>query len=141
MKSALHGLSRVALLDVAKALSAGWLLPPYSALAVGNSVPFDESAAIALELERFRSAGFGPNQLAETLRLMAAERELSQAVQDRLELVWTGPDVPGCVGPRHVGHRTRFVFEGAQEPSDFHVHCSQGARGLPPHHRRTVASG
>jgi phosphatidylserine/phosphatidylglycerophosphate/cardiolipin synthase-like enzyme len=98
MKSALHGLSRVALLDVAKALSAGWLLPPYSALAVGNSVPFDESAAIAVELERFRSAGFGPNQLAETLRLMAAERELSQAVQDRLELVWTGPDVPGCVG-------------------------------------------
>ena len=98
MKSALHTISRIALLDVAKALSAGWLLPPYSALSVSNSVPIGESAAIASELERFRAAGFSPHQLAETLRLMATERQFSQAVEDRLQLVWTGPDVPGSVG-------------------------------------------
>lgn len=98
MKSFLHGLSRESLLNLAKAISAGWLLPAYSPIAVSNIVPFDESSAVSLELERLRSLGFGPAQLAETLLLMAAERQLSQAVEDRLEMVWTGPDVPGCVG-------------------------------------------
>jgi hypothetical protein len=98
MKSVLHGLSREALLNLAKAISAGWLLPPYSALAISNTVPFDESSAVGSELERLRSIGFGPTQLTEALLLMAAERQLSQAVEDRLEMVWTGPDVPGCVG-------------------------------------------
>jgi hypothetical protein len=114
MKSFLHGLSREALLNLAKGISAGWLLPPYSALAISNSVAFDESSAVALELERLRSAGFGPNQLAETLLLMAAERRLSQAVEDRLELVWTGPDVPGCVG-RDTWVVVRDLFSRAQK--------------------------
>jgi phosphatidylserine/phosphatidylglycerophosphate/cardiolipin synthase-like enzyme len=114
MKSALHDLSRVALLDVAKALSAGWLGPPYSSLAVSNSVPFGESAAIASELERFRAAGFEPNQLAEALHLMAAERQLSQAVEDRLELVWTGPDVSGCSG-RDTWVIVRDLFSKARK--------------------------
>lgn len=114
MKSVLHGLSRVALLDLAQALSAGWLLPPYSALTVSNSVPLIDSAAVAAELERLRCAGFAPNHLAEILHLMAAERELSQEVEDRLELVWTGPDVPGCVG-RDTWVIVRDLFSKARK--------------------------
>jgi phosphatidylserine/phosphatidylglycerophosphate/cardiolipin synthase-like enzyme len=114
MKSALHDLSRESMLSLATAISGGWLLPPFSALGISSYVPYEESRAIAAELERLRSAGFSPIHLAETLLLMGTERQLSQAVEDRLELVWTGPDVPGCIG-RDTWVVVRDLFSKARK--------------------------
>ncbi len=36
-----------------------------------------------------------PGHVAEILRAIAAERKLREKTSDRLELVWTGPEVPG----------------------------------------------
>ena len=113
MKSPLHSLSRVAMLDLADALAASRLKPPYSALWIAGCVPESVAGAIGIELARMDSAGMGPGQIADCLQLLAAEREANQQTLDRLQLVWTGPDVPGSVS-RDTGVVMKELFTSAR---------------------------
>jgi phosphatidylserine/phosphatidylglycerophosphate/cardiolipin synthase-like enzyme len=49
----------------------------------------------AQELNDLLLRGFTPAQVAAVLELLAAERQRARAIQDRVELVWTGPEAPG----------------------------------------------
>jgi hypothetical protein len=97
MKSFLHNLSRVAMLDLADALAAGRLKPPYSSLRVAGYVPEPMADDIAADFVRMSAAGMQPAHIAQSLELLASKREANQQTQDRVQLVWTGPDVPGSV--------------------------------------------
>jgi hypothetical protein len=52
---------------------------------------------VGADLARMDSAGMQPTHIAECLQLLATEREANEQTVDRLQLVWTGPDVPGSV--------------------------------------------
>jgi phosphatidylserine/phosphatidylglycerophosphate/cardiolipin synthase-like enzyme len=113
MKSFLHNLSRVAMLDLSAALAAGRLKPPYSALRVAGYVPVPLADDIGADLVRMGAAGMEPAHIAECLELLASEREANQQTADRLQLVWTGPDVPGSVS-RDTGVVVRELFTCAR---------------------------
>jgi phosphatidylserine/phosphatidylglycerophosphate/cardiolipin synthase-like enzyme len=113
MKSSLHRLSRVAMLDLSDALAAGRIEPPYSALRMTGYVPELAADQIAGELARMNSSGMEPLHIAECLQLLAGEREANQQVLDRFQLVWTGPDVPGSVS-RDTGVVVRELFACAK---------------------------
>jgi phosphatidylserine/phosphatidylglycerophosphate/cardiolipin synthase-like enzyme len=114
MKSLLHNLSRVAMLDLSDALAAGRLKPPYSALRIVEFVPEQVADEISADLSRMNAAGMQPAHIAECLQLLAAERESSQQTIDRLQLVWTGPDVPGSIS-RDTGVVVRELFTRARQ--------------------------
>ena len=88
-------LSRSALVNLAVALETGRLSPPFSASNVANYIPVALNRDIVNELNRLVATGAHPNQIAYTLRLLFEERGTSQAVSDRLDLVWTGPEITG----------------------------------------------
>ncbi|MBL0159922.1 MAG: hypothetical protein IPP47_22945 [Bryobacterales bacterium] len=60
MKSFLHNLSRVAMLDLSAALASGRLKPPYSALRTGEYVPLPIAGDIGLDLARMDAGGMKP---------------------------------------------------------------------------------
>jgi hypothetical protein len=97
MKSFLHNLSRVAMLDLSDALAAGRLKPPYSALRMVGCVPEAVADDVEADLARMDARGMQAAHIAELLELLAVERAANQQIADRLQLVWTGPDVPGSV--------------------------------------------
>jgi phosphatidylserine/phosphatidylglycerophosphate/cardiolipin synthase-like enzyme len=88
-------LSRAGLEGLAGALAAGRISGPYSAGALGRHLPGVDLANALAELNRLHDAGLPPAHLAEVLRAVAAERKLREVTSDRVELVWTGPEMPG----------------------------------------------
>lgn len=113
MRSSLHSLSRVAMIDLSNALASGRLRPPYSAMRIAGSVPEATADEVSADLTRMDIAGMQPAQIAECLQLLATEREAGQQITDRLQLVWTGPDVPGGVS-RDTGVVVKELFTGAR---------------------------
>lgn len=113
MKSPLGNLSRVAMLDLSEALAAGRLKPPYSVLRIADYVPEPVADDIGADFVRMGASGMEPAHIAECLQLLAAEREANQQTVDRLQLVWTGPDVPGSVS-RDTGVVVKELFTCAR---------------------------
>jgi phosphatidylserine/phosphatidylglycerophosphate/cardiolipin synthase-like enzyme len=113
MKSPLRNLSRVAMLDLSDALAAGRLKPPYLAVRIAEYAPEPVSDEIGADLARMDAAGMQPAHIAECLQLLAAEREANQQTVDRLQLVWTGPDVPGSIS-RDTGVVVKELFTSAR---------------------------
>lgn len=94
MMAFLH-LSRPALVNLAVALETGRLSPPFSTSNVANYIPVALNRDIVHELNRLNVIGVHSQHIAYTLRLLAEERSTSQAVSDRTDLVWTGPEIAG----------------------------------------------
>ncbi len=95
MKGPWERISRAGLETLAGALTAERLSGPYTAGAVGRHLPNVDLAVALAELNRLCDAGVPPAHVAELLRAVAAERKLREKTSDRVELVWTGPEVPG----------------------------------------------
>lgn len=124
MRTLLHSLSRVAMMDLAEALRAGRLKPPYSPLRVAVFVPEATAVDVASDFNRLDAMGMLPAHIAEALDLLAAERLASQKTHDRIQLVWTGPEVTGSVS-RDTGVVVRELFTAARRSlllSTFTVH-------------------
>lgn len=111
MSEAFAGLSRGALRALADALEAGRLTPPFRDANLRHYVPSDLAAAAAADLE---AAGLPPARLAWVLRLLASERRRTQALADRLQLVWSGPEAPGAA-TRDTGVVLQQLFRDADE--------------------------
>ena len=125
-------LSRPALVKLATALETGRLAPPFSLSAIANYVPAALSPEIVDELNRLSGEGVRGKQIAYTLRLLAAERGASQAVRDRVELVWTGPEVTGSQS-RDTSVVVRELFSTAKHSvliSSFAIDRGEKARKL-----------
>ena len=95
MPSILHRLPRNVLEELARALFSGRIQPPYSTLALRDWLPEPELRPVLAELERFRIAGMTSPQIGIMVELLAHERARQQADQDRIQVVWTGPDQEG----------------------------------------------
>jgi phosphatidylserine/phosphatidylglycerophosphate/cardiolipin synthase-like enzyme len=113
MKSPLRNLSRVAMLDLSDALVAGRVKPPYLAFQIAEYVPERVSEEIGADMARMDAVGMQPAHIADCLQLLAAEREANQKTLDGLQLVWTGPDVPGSVS-RDTGVVVKELFSCAR---------------------------
>jgi phosphatidylserine/phosphatidylglycerophosphate/cardiolipin synthase-like enzyme len=93
----LRELGRADLLRLADALERGKLGPSYADSAVGRYVGNACAADASAELRRLDGLGMSPVHVAYTARLLAEERAVSQAIRDRVDIVWTGPEVEGSL--------------------------------------------
>lgn len=114
MIQALQGLGVDTLRSLAEALEGGRLAPPYSVLSLQRYVPAGLVQGVSAELRTSSERGVGPAQLAFTLRLVAAERERTLRSADHVELVWSGPELPGAVS-RDTAVVVRELFSSAQQ--------------------------
>lgn len=105
--------SRASLVALVGALESGRLAPPYSEVAVTQHVGEAQAASVAQELRGLEAMGIRHQQAALVLGVIAAEREAVQQARDRLELVWTGPEVEGSAS-RDTGVVVRELFAGAE---------------------------
>jgi len=87
---ALRQLGHPSLLGLAQALEAGRLKPPYRVSAMRKYVPSEHEQEVTAELVELQASGMRPAHIATLARLLAEERASSQAITDRLELVWSG---------------------------------------------------
>lgn len=93
----LPGLDPATLEDLASALASERLRPPFSAAALRRLVASDQQDAVRQGLTDLVAHGFTAAQSAALLRVLAVERRSQRTLIDRLELVWSGPSVPGQV--------------------------------------------
>ena len=93
--SAFLQLSRSVLLSLVAALETGRLNTPFSATSLANYVPNLLLEDILTELNKLAAMGAKSEHIAYMLKLLAQERSLSQQVSDRVDLVWTGPEIAG----------------------------------------------
>lgn len=96
MTSSFHRLTAQHLASLGAALQEGRLEPPFSDATVGHYVPFQMKDEIALELRELVEGGMTPKHIAFSLRLLKDEKATQQELDDRLEWVWTGPEVTGA---------------------------------------------
>ncbi|BAY66811.1 phospholipase D/Transphosphatidylase (plasmid) [Calothrix brevissima NIES-22] len=125
-------LSRPTLVNLAAALETGRLSPPFSASNVANYIPAALNQGIVDELNRLNSIGVHSQHIAYTLRLLAEERRTSQALSDRVDLVWTGPEIAGSQS-RDTAIVVRELFSTAKTSvliSSFAIDKGQKARDL-----------
>lgn len=83
-------LSRPTLLNLATALETYRLQPPFSTLNFSQTVSPTYQTEIVAELKRISEEGMSVQHIAYLLRAIAGEREQTQSMRDRAELVWTG---------------------------------------------------
>jgi len=125
-------LSRPALINLAVALESSRLSPPFSISNVANYIPGALNRDIVDELNRLSVMGVHSEHIAYTLRLLAEERSTSQAVSDRVDLVWTGPEIAGSQS-RDTGVVVRELFSTAKTSvliSSFAIDKGHKAREL-----------
>ncbi|MBW4599047.1 MAG: DISARM system phospholipase D-like protein DrmC [Calothrix sp. FI2-JRJ7] len=125
-------LSRPNLNKLAKALSNGRLSPPFAISAILNYVPANLSQEVASELNYLAIKGVDCEYIAYTLRLLAEEKTNSQQIRDRINLVWTGPEVAGSQS-RDTSVVARELFSGASKSvliSSFAIDKGEKARKL-----------
>ncbi len=108
-----RGLTAAELNGLASALRAGRLSVPLSPLALDRYLPRDADA-ISAKLVRLTDEGLSADHLAFFLGLFASERESQTAARDVVELVSTGPEVPGYPA-RDTRIVVREVFRQAEK--------------------------
>ncbi|HIK10423.1 MAG TPA: phospholipase [Oscillatoriaceae cyanobacterium M33_DOE_052] len=111
--SAFHQLSRPALLNLAAALESGRITAPFLPLHLSSYVPSSLAPDIASELEQLGVMGMTNQHIAYTLRLLAEERKSFQESKNRVNLVWTGCEVPGSE-TRDTAVVVQELFNSAQ---------------------------
>lgn len=129
----LHELSRAQLLDLAHALEGGRLRPPYTSTAIGRYASGAARETAGVELRRLAERGMNPEQLAVALELLAEERKATQAMRDRVELVWTDEPERRAPGARTTSAVVRSLFGSAERSVlvvSFALDSSKNAPGL-----------
>lgn len=113
MVSPLQRISGAVLRNLAESLDSGRLLPPFTALSLQRYVPVSESSAVAQELALLSNDGANVLQLGYILRVIADSRTASGELGDRIQLVWSGPELPGAAS-RDTRVVVRELFSTAQ---------------------------
>jgi phosphatidylserine/phosphatidylglycerophosphate/cardiolipin synthase-like enzyme len=89
MSSPLRALGRPALLALAEAFAAGRIGTPVTTAALAAHVPPHHLIAVTEALAQMERDGTTGRHLACTLRLLVEERDASQRMADRVQLVWS----------------------------------------------------
>jgi phosphatidylserine/phosphatidylglycerophosphate/cardiolipin synthase-like enzyme len=125
-------LSRPNLIKLATALNTGRLSPPFPISTILNYIPVTLSQEVAEELNRLNTQGISCQHIAYTLNLLAEEKGNSQRVRDRIDLVWTGPEITGSRS-RDTSVVVRELFTTAKKSvliSSFAIDKGEKARKL-----------
>jgi phosphatidylserine/phosphatidylglycerophosphate/cardiolipin synthase-like enzyme len=114
MTSALCQLTSEDLSQLAGALRSGRIAPPFSPLVLRRYLPESMAALVAIELQQRVAEGMESRHLADCLELLCHDRRQRPVTEDLIDLVWTGPEVPGIVN-RDTSVVVRELFQGAKE--------------------------
>jgi phosphatidylserine/phosphatidylglycerophosphate/cardiolipin synthase-like enzyme len=112
MIDALLRLSAADLHSFAAALRTGRVTPPYTAICLRRFLTGKAAEAIAPGMERLAATGFTPDQIATMLDFVATDRRSHPRLEDDVELVTTGPDIPG-ITTRDTSVVVRDLFANA----------------------------
>jgi phosphatidylserine/phosphatidylglycerophosphate/cardiolipin synthase-like enzyme len=99
--------------EIALAIRSGRLAPPYTTVALQRIVSGDVTA-LAADLQSLSQSGFDADQVAVALELLRADRRARPPIEDVVELVTTGPEVPG-IANRDTSVVVRELFANARE--------------------------
>lgn len=113
MTAILRSLSRAHLVALGEALCHGRLSPPFSRVALGRLTPPGLVEGVAGELVNLSAEGMASPHIGRMLLLLAEERASAQGRSDRVELVWTGPEV-GPTASRDTAVVVRELFDRAE---------------------------
>ncbi len=112
MTQHLLSLSTNDLSSLALALLSGRLARPFSHIGVQRVLANGSAPEVIADLERLVAAGWSSLQIGSVLEMVVADRRSRPGLEDRLDLVTTGPDVPG-VDNRDTSVVVRELFAGA----------------------------
>ena len=112
--SAMRGLGRPAMTGLAAALDAGSVAPPFHRSQLLRQIPEELVQGVRDELRELSSDGMAPAHIAYMLRILSDERAASQAIADRVELVWSGTEVMAG-GSRDTAVVVQELFREARE--------------------------
>lgn len=90
---ALRALGRSSLAGLSEALSAGRLRAPFTRMGLSAHVPEEHLDAVFKVLAELVADGMAPRHIARALQLLIAERDAAQRMSDRVQLVWSPPDL------------------------------------------------
>ena len=99
--------------ELAAVLRARRLAAPFTAMSVQRLIASPAAGDVAGELQRLADQGFQAEQMAAMLELLVQDRCRRPKVEDALDLVTTGPEVPGMTN-RDTGVVVRELFACAQ---------------------------
>ncbi len=114
MLSSVQKLNTEDLRQLAGALRSGWVAAPFSSLTLRNSVPDAMAGSVAAGLQTANQAGLSTSQLADVIQLLVSDREHRASAEGLIDLVWTGPDMPG-VENRDTRVVVREMFRSATQ--------------------------
>lgn len=106
-------LSPPGLAALADAIETGRLKPPFATTEVARYVARTSAERVSAALAELGHTGMGAMSLTAILRVMAAERRESQRLQDRVELVWSGPELVASAS-RDTSVVVRNLFRDAR---------------------------
>ncbi len=112
MSAAIRALTAADLREIAGAIRAERLGPPYGVAALERFVASELAAALAGELRRLSDEGLRPRHLALFFELLAEERSARAEPGEAIDLVWTGPETAG-ISNRDTGVVVRELFSHA----------------------------
>lgn len=114
MTSALCLLTTDNLSHLAGALRSGRLVPPFTPILLRRYVSDHVTDRVSAEFQRRVDDGMEPRHLADCLEVLCLDRGQRPAAEDRIDLVWTGPEAPGIVN-RDTSVVVRELFQDARE--------------------------
>ena len=93
MSHPLRALGRAALIGLADALARGSIGAPITRASLAPHVPGDHLDAVGAALIAMERDGMAPRHIAQAVRLLIEERDAGQRMADRVELVWSPPEL------------------------------------------------
>jgi phosphatidylserine/phosphatidylglycerophosphate/cardiolipin synthase-like enzyme len=99
--------------EIASALRAKRLAPPFSAMSLGRLIVAPVAQETAVDLQALADQGFTGPQLAAVLDMLVADRARRPRLEEILDLVTTGPEAPGITN-RDTSVVVRELFANAQ---------------------------
>lgn len=113
MNDALRPLADADLRAIASALRAERLSPPFSLTQLSRYCNAEHATALVEQFQKLASEGMRSEHLALLLESAVALRSERGAIEDSIELVWTGPTPPGTAS-RDTAVVVRELFASAR---------------------------
>ena len=114
MKSPLQELTGSDLSALAEAIRSGRVAFPFTPLSIQRYCSEADADAVADELQKFTEEGASAELIARVAEMLAQERTNHSGAEDSIDLVLTGPEVPGATF-RDTGVVLRELFSSAKE--------------------------
>jgi phosphatidylserine/phosphatidylglycerophosphate/cardiolipin synthase-like enzyme len=114
MIPAIQSLGETDLREIAAALHAGRLTPPFTAAALQRFCSSPNDRIVAMDMQSLADEGMKTAHLALLLESLAAAHSLRPELRDPVDLVWTGPEAPG-IANRDTAVVVRELFANANE--------------------------